>query len=84
MVGFNQDPVFAKIRSFAASSLETIEHANVLGCLGRSDGDAQLREVFISDEPQNLHDNTTQNRHFGLDCDFVAVLIFCFSHIECR
>jgi hypothetical protein len=52
VIQVDQDKVFAKIRSSATSSLEAIEHANFLGCLGRSDGDSQLREAFISDEPK--------------------------------
>ena len=52
VIQVDQDKAFAKIRSSATSSLETIEHANFLGCLGRSDGDSQLREAFMSDEPR--------------------------------
>jgi hypothetical protein len=52
-VQVDQDKVFAEIRSSATLSREAIEHANVLGCLRRSDGgNSQLREAFISDEPK--------------------------------
>jgi hypothetical protein len=52
VIQVDQDEVFAEIRSSATSSLEAIEHANFLGCLRRSDGNSQLREALISDEPE--------------------------------
>jgi hypothetical protein len=74
-----QDKASAEIKSSATLSLGRVEHSNLSGCLENTG--SQLQEAVEVENP-DLHDEPVFNSYRGLDRNFVAVLIFCFRHIE--
>ena len=75
-----QDKVFAKIKSSATLSLGRIEHTNFSGCLEIRF--SFIQEAMMGENPADLHDEPALTGYHNLDRNFVAILIFCFRHIE--
>jgi hypothetical protein len=75
-----QDKVSVKIKSSATLSLGRIEQSNFSGCLEIEF--SFIQEGMIGKNPGDLHDEPALTGYHDLDRNFVAILVFCFRHIE--